>query len=110
MRFITDDLEAKIRNGTATEHERAVHKILSLLGDVPPAEAAQKLMQADAVCGLRDDGRPDLADAMLQLFVDGDAITRLMADGKYEFSLTEQGVVRAAALVQRMAMRDDKLN
>lgn len=102
MKANTTELQAKIDNGAATETEQVIYKLLNALGDITPEEAAQKLLQAEAVCDAKDQGRLDIADALLALFSDGDAIARRTENG-FEFRLTDVGMEKAAALVRSLA-------
>lgn len=104
MRFVPSELQAKVDAGTATEHERAVHKLLAALSetDITPEQAAQVLHQASAVCDMKDKGHEENASAMLELFSTGCAEARLTESG-YEFRLTEKGHAQAAALIRQIA-------
>ena len=104
MRFVTSDLQAKIDSGTATDSEVTAHKLLSVLSDtdLTQEEAAQKLLQADAVCDARNKGHHDAADALLDLFSTNSATVRRTERG-FEFKLTDVGLAQGAALVHKMA-------
>jgi len=101
MRFITTELQAKINDGTATETERVVHKLLSAVGDVSPEEAAQKLLQAEAICDAKDQGHHSSAEALLELFCAGEASVRRGVNG-FEYRLTDAGIARAATLMRQL--------
>ena len=105
MRFVTAELQAKIDNDTATENEKVVHKLLSVLSetdDLTPEEAHQKILQADAVCDAKDKGHHDTAEALLELFSTESAQVRRTERG-FEFKLTDKGMAQAASLITRMA-------
>lgn len=104
MRFVTNELQSKINDGTATNSEVTAYELLSLLGDagLTPEDAAQKLLQAAAVCDARAKGHHDTADALLELFSTNSATAHRTENG-FEFKLTDVGLAQGAALVHKMA-------
>jgi hypothetical protein len=105
MRFVTDDLQAKIDAGTATKSEQSVYRILAAVDTLSPDEAAQKILQAEFICDARSSGHADTADAVLELFLDDAAIVRRGEHG-FEIMLTDKGMAMGAALVKRIARGD----
>lgn len=101
MRYVPDDLQVKIDNGTATADEIAVHRLLSVVDEMTPEEAVQKIVQAEAVCDAREKAGPEHAAVLLELFADGALVARRTVDG-FEFRLTDTGLAMGEALVHSM--------
>ncbi len=104
MKFVTDALLDKMMHGAATPDEKIIYSLLSAVGDVSPAEAAQLIRQAEAICEMRDQCRFDLADALLDLFASGSLEVARGPQG-IEFKLTESGMDHATSLVARLTGR-----
>lgn len=84
-----------------TDIDAAALKLVGALEPYTHDERDQLLLQAEALCSLYDAGKKDAADALLELFKDGQLQVRKDQRG-FSYTLTDIGLASAAALVREM--------